>query len=235
MNNIIKNTTTVIIAIAICVVTITAFANGKSKTDGDKSEVPVRTSVSDVTTTSTPKTTKPQVFKPYSRYNKTNRAPVRTKPNKNGSVVKRLSLGKKVKIVGTYGNWRKLGNNQWIHKKHLVKKDPTPRYQGVKLQYSGKYNITKNKLTRSRGVVRYNGHKETWYSSHEYGQTQTAYHIPGKHLASDGTYRDKDGYICVAANYLSKGSTIMTSLGPGKVYDRGGMRGQWIDIYTNWR
>lgn len=113
-------------------------------------------------------------------------------------------------------------------------KNPLGSYKGIQLRYFMSYTITKNKLTRSKGVSYYKGHKEIWYSSREYGQSRTAYYIPGKHLAKDGTYRDKDGYICIAADYIKKGEKVMTSLGPGKVYDRGGMRGKWIDIYTNW-
>ena len=56
-----------------------------------------------------------------------------------------------------------------------------------------------------------------------------------KYVADDGTVRDGEGYICVAANtsYLSRGSIVKTSLGPAKVYDSGCAFGI-IDIYTNW-
>lgn len=90
-------------------------------------------------------------------------------------------------------------------------------------------------LTKSGGVFYYNGHKETWYSSNEPGQTVTAREIPGKYLDSNGIYRDADDYICVASDfdYLAPYSIVETSLGTGKVYDCGCSYGT-IDIYTNW-
>ena len=105
-------------------------------------------------------------------------------------------------------------------------------YGDVELQYNAPYYVTSNRLTASAGVVWYNGHKETWYSQRVL--PGGGLRIPGRHVADDGTVRDGDGYICIAANYLSYGSTIMTSLGPGKVYDCGDMTGEWIDIYVNW-
>ena len=104
---------------------------------------------------------------------------------------------------------------------------------GVSLQYSARYNVSSNPLTSYKGVVYYNGHRETYYSQRVlpgYGLS-----IPGRHVADDGTIRDGDGYICVAANtsYMSKGTTLMTSLGPAKVYDCGCAYGT-IDIYVNW-
>lgn len=87
------------------------------------------------------------------------------------------------------------------------------------------------KLTKSAGKIIYNGHIETWYSQRVL--PGGGLNIPGRHVASDGTIRDKDNYICVASDNLPKGSTIMTSLGMGKVYDTGvGHSG--IDIYTDW-
>lgn len=87
------------------------------------------------------------------------------------------------------------------------------------------------KLTKSAGKIIYNGHIETWYSQRVL--PGGGLNIPGRHVAADGTIRDKDNYICVASDTLPKGSTIMTSLGMGKVYDTGvGHSG--IDIYTDW-
>ncbi|MBR0146443.1 MAG: N-acetylmuramoyl-L-alanine amidase family protein [Eubacterium sp.] len=108
-------------------------------------------------------------------------------------------------------------------------------YEGVWLLYSDPYARPDGYLTRSKGVVYYEGHKETWYSLNEPGQTVTAVTIPGKHIAKDGTIRDAEGYICVAANtrYMKIYSTLMTTLGPAKVYDTGCSYGT-IDIYTNW-
>lgn len=106
-------------------------------------------------------------------------------------------------------------------------------YQGVKLQYSKKYNVCSNPLTRPMGVKNYKGHRETWYSQKVL--PGPGLKIPGRHVANDGTIRDKNGYICVAASpsYKSYGSRVMTSLGPGKVYDSGCAYGT-IDIYVNW-
>lgn len=104
---------------------------------------------------------------------------------------------------------------------------------GDALQYSAKYETNTNRLTRSNGVVYYNGHKETWYSTNESCGQATAVSIPGKHVADDGTIRDADGYICVASSDLSFYTVVDTTLGPGKVYDCGCSHGT-IDVYTNW-
>ncbi len=86
-------------------------------------------------------------------------------------------------------------------------------------------------LTRSKGVVYYNGHKETWYSQRVL--PGGGLNIPGRHVDENGLIRDGDGYICVASSDLPKGTLIETSLGMGKVYDCGCASGT-IDIYTDW-
>lgn len=86
-------------------------------------------------------------------------------------------------------------------------------------------------LTRSGGVNYYNGRKETWYSQRVL--PGGGLDIPGRHVAEDGTIRDEDGYICVAASDLEYGSTVETSLGTGKVYDTGCAAGT-TDIYVDW-
>lgn len=103
----------------------------------------------------------------------------------------------------------------------------------ITLQYSERYNVSSNPLTAFKGVVYYNGHRETYYSQKVL--PGNGLNIPGRHVAEDGTIRDGDGYICVAANtsYMKKGTTLMTSLGPAKVYDCGCAYGT-IDIYVNW-
>lgn len=106
-------------------------------------------------------------------------------------------------------------------------------YGWVQLQYSAEYHIREDHLTRTNGSIDVFGHHETWYSTNEgCGQT-TAVPIPGKHVADDGTIRDEDGYICVASSDLKMYSIVMTSVGPGKVYDTGCSSGT-IDVYTNW-
>lgn len=104
---------------------------------------------------------------------------------------------------------------------------------GGALQYSAEYETDTNRLTRSNGVVYYNGHKETWYSTNESAGQATAVSIPGKHIADDGTIRDADGYICVASSDHAFYTVVDTTLGPGKVYDCGCSYGT-IDVYTNW-
>lgn len=81
-------------------------------------------------------------------------------------------------------------------------------------------------------VPRQEIHKETFYSQKVL--PWWALQIPWRHVAEDGTVRDKDWYICVAANYIPKWSQIMTTLWPGKVYDTWEMKWKWIDIYVNW-
>lgn len=106
-------------------------------------------------------------------------------------------------------------------------------FEGVELQYSSAYNVSESKITPRGGVCHYNGHKETYYS--EKVLPGGGLDIPGRHVADDGTIRDEDGYICVASDFsfMERGSTLMTSLGPAKVYDTGCDYGT-IDIYVNW-
>lgn len=107
-------------------------------------------------------------------------------------------------------------------------------YNGsMKLEYSAAYTTSSSRLTKSRGALYFNGHKETYYSQRVL--PGYALNIPGRHVADDGTVRDGDGYISVAANtsYMSKGTILLTSLGPAKVYDSGCAYGT-IDIYVNW-
>ena len=106
-------------------------------------------------------------------------------------------------------------------------------YGWIELKYSATYHITENHLTKENGVVYYAGHRETWYSINEPGQTVTAYDIPGKHIADDGTIRDENGFICLASSDHEVHTVIMTSVGPGKVYDCGCSHGT-IDVYTTW-
>lgn len=87
-------------------------------------------------------------------------------------------------------------------------------------------------LTKSGGVNYFNGRKETWYSQRVL--PGGGLDIPGRHVnAEDGTVRDGDGYICVAASDLPYGTVVETSLGMGKVYDTGCAPGT-TDIYVDW-
>lgn len=103
----------------------------------------------------------------------------------------------------------------------------------LRMEYSALYTTAGSRLTRSKGAQYFNGHKETYYSERVLPGTSLA--IPGRHVADDGTVRDGDGFICVAADpgFMPKGSILITSLGPAKVYDCGCAYGT-IDIYVNW-
>ena len=106
-------------------------------------------------------------------------------------------------------------------------------YGWIRLEYSEPYIIQENHLTRGNGSIRCFGHRETWYSTREAAGVRTAWTIPGKHEADDGTIRDEEGYICVASSDYRKHTVVMTSVGPGKVYDTGCSHGT-IDVYTTW-
>ena len=106
-------------------------------------------------------------------------------------------------------------------------------YGWIELKYSEPYNIQEDHLTRGNGSIRCFGHRETWYSTREAAGQATAWTIPEKHEADDGTIRDEEGYICVASSDYRKHTVVMTSVGPGKVYDCGCSHGT-IDVYTTW-
>ena len=109
-----------------------------------------------------------------------------------------------------------------------------PTAYGYILLYDKTYNVEPDvKLNSYIGVVYFNGHKETYYSQNVL--PGGGLRIPGRHVAEDGTVRDEEGYICVAAdwNYLPYGATVLTSLGPARVYDTGCDYGV-VDIYVNW-
>lgn len=122
---------------------------------------------------------------------------------------------------------------KWITVKEQTAGVEVDGYGWVALQYSEPYHIMDGHLTRSNGSIRCFGHRETWYSTNEAAGKQTAWEIPGKHEADDGTIRDADGYICVASSDHRHGTVVMTSVGPGKVYDCGCSHGT-IDVYTTW-
>ena len=92
---------------------------------------------------------------------------------------------------------------------------------------------TDNPISPVIGSVYYGDHKETYYSQNVL--PGEALSIPGRHVAFDGTIRDENGYICLAADYAFKdyGTVVPTSLGWGKVYDTGCSYGT-IDLYVDW-
>ena len=172
-------------------------------------------------------------FKSYKQYIVKDNVKIYSKPNSKSKVIKKVQKGKRVTVIGVQGKWRRVGVNKWIYYKNLTSKNPNKYYNNVKLLYNETYKITKNKLTKSKGVNKYNGNKETWYSQNELsGKGLT---IPGRHVANDGTIRDKNGYLVVACNpsYKKKGTKIMTSLGPAIVRDCGCAYGV-VDIYVAW-
>ena len=96
---------------------------------------------------------------------------------------------------------------------------------------SGGYVIPSGGLTPSKGRIWYNGHTETYYSQKVLPGGGLA--IPGRHIASDGTIRDADGYIVLASDDYPRGTVVETSLGAGKVYDTGRGSGN-TDLDTDW-
>lgn len=82
------------------------------------------------------------------------------------------------------------------------------------------------------GRLYYGNYQYTWYSERVlpgYGLQ-----ISGRHTDADGFVCDGDGYICVAASSLSKGTVVDTPFGrQGKVYDSG-CAWNVIDCYVNW-
>ncbi len=115
----------------------------------------------------------------------------------------------------------------------IADRDAAMRAGTLHMEYSGLYTYSGDRLSVSKGALYFNGHKETYYSQRVL--PGNSLNIPGRHVADDGTVRDGDGFICVAADpgYMPKGSILITSLGPAKVYDSGCAYGT-IDIYVNW-
>lgn len=108
-----------------------------------------------------------------------------------------------------------------------------PSEPTTELLYSEPYAVCDYPLTATMGVKWFEGHRETWYSQKVL--PGPGLNIPGRHVADDGTVRDAEGYIVIACDlsYAARGSIILTSLGPGKVYDTGCAYGT-LDIYVDW-
>ncbi len=118
-------------------------------------------------------------------------------------------------------------------------KRKTVSFQGfgkITLLYSKEYDLGDvTRLNTYMGVNYFDNHRETYYTIYEAGGRNTAYDVPGQHIAEDGTIRDEDGYICVASHfsYRRPYEVVLTSLGPGKVYDNGCPYGT-LDLYVAW-
>ena len=122
------------------------------------------------------------------------------------------------------------------YKPEIKEKKPSvtfDNYGTFELQYSKAYDVGVSRLNVSDGVEYFNNHRETFYSQNVLAGT--ALYIPGRHVAEDGTVRDQDGYICLAADFsfCEKYSVVLTTLGPGKVYDTGCPYGT-VDLYVTW-
>ena len=151
----------------------------------------------------------------------------RAEPTTNGNVIEVLNTNEQIKYVKYNNGWFKTtidGKTGYVHSRYVKNKKVT-------IKSTSKDKIRSGGLTKQKGVVYYNGHRETYYSQRVL--PGGGLNIPGRHVAADGTIRDKDGYICVASNDYSKGTIVETSLGTGKVYDCGCPSGT-IDIYTDW-
>ena len=78
------------------------------------------------------------------------------------------------------------------------------------------------------GVVDYDGHSETWYSS----QVLYHYRTPEWTADDEGFYRTAEGYYVVASDAWPEGAVIETSRGLAQVLDGG--CGDNVDFYCNW-
>lgn len=117
-----------------------------------------------------------------------------------------------------------VGEEKWVEKE-------TTSSQGSNANADAFYSASSLK---HNGVIRWNGHKYTWYTSRQLGFDVAYGPIPGLWSDSNGYWRDEDGYICVASSDYSAGTIVSTPFGSsGKVYDCGCASGK-IDIYTNW-
>ena len=165
----------------------------------------------------------------------TEKTDILTTENDEKSANSDIKTDKKSELPGkmVFNSERKTAERVAVTTEETTGEIDADGYGWVQLQYSAEYHIREDHLTRTNGSIDVFGHHETWYSTNEgCGQT-TAVPIPGKHVADDGTIRDEDGYICVASSDLKMYSIVMTSVGPGKVYDTGCSHGT-IDVYTNW-
>ena len=116
-------------------------------------------------------------------------------------------------------------------KKHSSPKKHSRPKKHHKPKHKAPSQQSKKHLTKRGGVCYFNGYKETWYSQQVL--PGKGLKIPGRHVDSQGLVKDKNNYIVIASNNLSKGTVITISLGKAKVYDHCPTPGV-IDVYTNW-
>ena len=171
---------------------------------------------------------------------------IRAEASLQAKIIKTVPINTKLQVIDSEAEWVEVieeENIYYIYSKYLSneKTDITVSSRGnvertittIKSNNNikTKGSSSSNPLTRSKGVVYYNGHRETWYSQKVL--PGGGLKIPGRHVDSRGLVCDGDGYICVASSDLVKGTIVETSLGTGKVYDSGCAKNT-IDIYTNW-
>ena len=168
---------------------------------------------------------------------------LREKPSLDSKIIRVLPINTEVNIIESESEWLEVKENEntyYIYAKY-VSNEKTKIEPSKVTSRSGdpvrknttttKGKVSSNPLTKSKGVVYFNGHKETWYSQKVLPGGRLK--IPGRHIDGRGLVCDGDGYICVASSDYKKGTIVETSLGTGKVYDSGCASGT-IDIYTNW-
>ena len=177
---------------------------------------------------------------------------IRAEASLQAKIIKTVPINTKLQVVDSEAEWAEVieeENTYYIYSKYLsnkktnitvssrnnVKRTTTTTKSNNSNNNNNniktKGSSSSNPLTRSKGVVYYNGHRETWYSQKVL--PGKGLKIPGRHVDSRGLVCDGDGYICVASSDLAKGTIVETSLGTGKVYDSGCPSGT-IDIYCNW-
>ena len=168
---------------------------------------------------------------------------LREKPSLNSKIIRVLPINTEINVIESESEWLEVKENEntyYIYAKY-VSNEKTKIEPSKVTSRSGdsvrknttttKGKVSSNPLTKSKGVVYFNGHKETWYSQKVL--PGGGLKIPGRHVDSRGLVCDGDGYICIASSDYKKGTIVETSLGTGKVYDSGCASGT-IDIYCNW-
>ena len=168
---------------------------------------------------------------------------LREKPSLDSKIIRVLPINTEINVIESESEWLEVKENEntyYIYAKY-VSNEKTKIEPSKVTSRSGdsvrknttttKGKVSSNPLTKSKGVVYFNGHKETWYSQKVL--PGGGLKIPGRHVDSRGLVCDGDGYICVASSDYKKGTIVETSLGTGKVYDSGCASGT-IDIYCNW-
>ena len=174
---------------------------------------------------------------------------VRIKPSTKSKKIAVLPYKAKITTVKYNKKWSKikLGKSYYYVSEQYVRTKP---YKKIPVNIKKKSDITKYwskrkikisyKLSNSAaaysysyfmrmGVIRWGGYRWTYYSQSVL--PGGGLNIPGRHV-SGGYVRDKNGYICLSSNDLSRGTIISTPFGSkGKVYDYGVASGT-IDVYV---